>query len=706
MYKLFLTLRYLTRKAIVIFPILVVWLCVAMMIIVASIMGGFVDHVKQANRDLLGDIIISTRSGYGFPYYEDLQAQLATLKDKDGHPLVEVSTPLIKSYGLINFPDYHVNNFAQVVGVDPVGRTATTGFRQTLYRQFTLPTQAADILAKTGLPATGKDLVSRAEQAYDGVGTQVTGTLQFNGTGPNLFDPANGTVPAEAENAAGPTIPISSTLQEFAYAKLAEGRSITADFTGSNLAVTTTAGPAGSPPWKMTLTDPAFTAIRKTSDDFPTGGLLVSFDGHTITLTCKGATAPGNFTATFDIGSSCATSRSDDAQDALDKAKTAGITGNALEKLKDTADTAQVNLYLAQRVWKLAGDLDAAHSYTSAAEIRDRLTPANPSFAIAPALLAMNTRDPKDPPVGCIPAIGIGMYKRDRHGDFVRPTSLDNLFCELTVVPLSSRGMTIEPQHGSFVVVDDSYSQVIDVDSTYVYAPFEKVQKLALMDEGDDGFGNKIPARCTEIQLKTKGGDDPRTLLANRAIVEQAVTDFINQPRHSRMIPLGVEVETWDQKQALYIAAVENEKSMITFILALMSVVVLVVIFLIFYMIVRDKTRDIGIVKALGGSEAGVMAIFMLYGTFIGTVGGLLGMVSGVVFVWNTNFIHDKIIYGIFGVMIWRRDIYLFDKIPDTVHPWEVAAYVAAAIVAGFLGATIPAVIASRQDPVKAVRYE
>ena len=61
MYKLFLTLRYLTRKAIVIFPILVVWLCVMMLVIVSGIMGGFVDRVREANHDQFGDVIISAQ---------------------------------------------------------------------------------------------------------------------------------------------------------------------------------------------------------------------------------------------------------------------------------------------------------------------------------------------------------------------------------------------------------------------------------------------------------------------------------------------------------------------------------------------------------------------------------------------------------------------------------------------------------------------
>jgi len=65
MYKLFLTFRYLTRKKIVIFPILVVWLCVMMLIIVTSIMQGFVDRVRDANRDLFGTSLfrLSRRRG-------------------------------------------------------------------------------------------------------------------------------------------------------------------------------------------------------------------------------------------------------------------------------------------------------------------------------------------------------------------------------------------------------------------------------------------------------------------------------------------------------------------------------------------------------------------------------------------------------------------------------------------------------------------
>ncbi|EQD35551.1 lipoprotein releasing system, transmembrane protein, LolC/E family, partial [mine drainage metagenome] len=144
----------------------------------------------------------------------------------------------------------------------------------------------------------------------------------------------------------------------------------------------------------------------------------------------------------------------------------------------------------------------------------------------------------------------------------------------------------------------------------------------------------------------------------------------------------------------------------ITFLLGLMSLVVVIVIFLIFYMLVRDKTRDIGIIKAIGGSEEGLGVIFILYGMLISSAGAILGLFTGVWFVRNDNWIHDHILWRIFGISIWNRKIYVFSKIPDQIDPHAVMWIVMFAILAGLLGALIPAIIAARQDPVEALRYE
>jgi ABC-type antimicrobial peptide transport system permease subunit len=58
------------------------------------------------------------------------------------------------------------------------------------------------------------------------------------------------------------------------------------------------------------------------------------------------------------------------------------------------------------------------------------------------------------------------------------------------------------------------------------------------------------------------------------------------------------------------------------------------------------------------------------------------------------------------GQMIWDRSVYLFDRIPDQVDPWEVATYFTLSVIAGVVGASIPAIVAAAEDPVKAVRYE
>jgi ABC-type lipoprotein release transport system permease subunit len=258
-----------------------------------------------------------------------------------------------------------------------------------------------------------------------------------------------------------------------------------------------------------------------------------------------------------------------------------------------------------------------------------------------------------------------------------------------------------------FTIIDDSYTGVADVDSTYVYAPFDVVQSMAGMrvDDPDVKPGTEgwFAPRCSELLLRLKDGIDQKEMHLIGDRIEKIVADF--QAVHPDAYEYPLEVQTWDEKQAKYLNAVENEKVMQEFILGLMSCVVLVVVFLIFYMIVRDKTRDIGIIKAVGGSEEGVAMIFLAYGLFIGIVGGVLGMISGVEFVLHTNEIHE-FIYRMTGRMIWDRSVYMFDEIPHTVNPHEVAWYFVAALIAGVIGALIPAIVAGSEDPVKAVRYE
>ena len=623
MYKLFLTIRYLTRKAIVIFPILVVWLCVAMMIIVTSIMGGFVDRVRQANRELMGDVIVESQSRAGWSHYDELAKILGKLD------FIEVTTPVVRAYGLFNVG--RANAPVQVIGLEPVGRAKVSRFQQSLYRQYAAPRDAVDDLSKGGYPVTGAQLVERATRDQHAAREE--------------FDRLEA---RDATMAAGGAI--ADTSWNFAWAFLLI---------------------------PMLLLEWLLVALTR---DTNAGGWRIvwwAFPAAAIVATV-----------------------------ALMALPTLPHAATAADK-EHLEDAYQQNTQLrnrATRAWQFAERLPADKRFNSRSELSEALVPKLPSFEPYPAPATFPGEAP--PPPGCIAGVDLGLYQRDRRGNYDRSPFRDNVRGILTVAPIvPGGGVLFTPQQQQVRVVDDSYSKVFDVDSTYVYIPFDVAQKLALMTpwEKEDGTG-MTPARISELQIKVKNGDDPAALEAAKQRIKETVDELIKKyPQDLSKDEL--QVQTWDEKQAKYIAAVVNEKRMITFILALMSLVVEVVIFLIFYMIVRDKTRDIGIIKAIGGSASGVAAIFIMYGLLVGVVGGALGVALGVEFVWHTNEIHEWI-YQTTGILIWNRSVYLFDRIPDVVNWYEVSLYFAAAVLSGVVGAKIPALRAGRQDPVKAVRYE
>ncbi len=343
-------------------------------------------------------------------------------------------------------------------------------------------------------------------------------------------------------------------------------------------------------------------------------------------------------------------------------------------------------------------------NFLNAEALRKALIPSAPTFK-PPSQAAQHYMTSADEPKnGCIVGVDLGLYKRDRFGHYHRPSWVRYSPVIITVVPVTIKATLAQPQSRRFVIVDDSRTRVYAVDSKTVYIPFHAAQKMAFMQRQDLLDGGVRPGRCSEIQVLVRHDGRERNVMAARAAIAGVVHNM--ELLHPQMEITGIRVRTWDQVQAEYIRAVDNERNMITFLLGLMSLVVVLVIFLIFYMLVRDKTRDIGIIKAIGGSEEGLGVIFVLYGMLISTAGALMGLVTGVLFVRNDNWIHDHILWRIFGISIWNRKIYVFSKIPDQIDPHAVTWIVIFAIFAGLLGALLPALIAARQDPVEALRYE
>ena len=128
-----------------------------------------------------------------------------------------------------------------------------------------------------------------------------------------------------------------------------------------------------------------------------------------------------------------------------------------------------------------------------------------------------------------------------------------------------------------------------------------------------------------------------------------------------------------------------------TILFAIISLVAGVLVGCILYMIVNQKTRDIGIIKSVGATSLGIGQIFVAFGAAIGVIGGALGCVLGTVFVWYINDIQDWLAARNKNFQVWNPEVYAFDRIPNHVDPLTVVVIFFAAIVLSMLGSSIAA---------------
>jgi lipoprotein-releasing system permease protein len=241
-----------------------------------------------------------------------------------------------------------------------------------------------------------------------------------------------------------------------------------------------------------------------------------------------------------------------------------------------------------------------------------------------------------------------------------------------------------------------------------VYVPFEKLQAdLGMAAEsyqqkdGDQLVNRVEPARVNEIQI---GLNDGMNAQQARDAIEQVVGGI-----EAKYLAPGeddpVEVRTWDQQQAGFTSAVIHEKVLLTFLFGIISVVAVFLVFCIFYMIVVEKTRDIGIIKSVGASNAGVAQIFLGYGLLIGLLGGGMGLLLAYLVVHNINELHAWM-GRVMHVVIWDPQTYIFNTIPNTMQSNDVTWIVSIAVLSALAGALVPAIRASRMNPVEALRWE
>jgi lipoprotein-releasing system permease protein len=307
-------------------------------------------------------------------------------------------------------------------------------------------------------------------------------------------------------------------------------------------------------------------------------------------------------------------------------------------------------------------------------------------------------RNAADQRPGMIVSSGLaGIHSDDPDDAQSRRESLYTAPTELTLVPV--RGdQPIDPKDiepAAFWIVDDSHSRLWQLDFNNVYISFDEAQKQLRMDSSEGS-----PARCSEVEIKAKPNVDLNFLKTEVA----KITDKV---RSDHDIPYfyGFTVKTWEEQQGMFIKAVENEVVLTTALFGIISMVAVLLIFCIFYMIVVEKTKDIGIIKSVGATGTGILSLFLGYGLAIGVVGAGLGFVFAFFFVKYINQLH-ALLGKYMGIVIWSKDTYQFDKIPDQMEARTVIYVLLFAILSAVIGALIPALRAAVMNPVNALRYE
>jgi len=166
-----------------------------------------------------------------------------------------------------------------------------------------------------------------------------------------------------------------------------------------------------------------------------------------------------------------------------------------------------------------------------------------------------------------------------------------------------------------------------------------------------------------------------------------------------------ISVSDWRQRNETFFNVLSVERNVMFIILSLIVLVAALNIISGLMMLVKDKGRDIAILRTMGATKGAVMRIFLITGASIGIVGTLAGLVIGVVFCWNIDAIKNAVSW-ISGTTVFDPSVYYLTKLPAEINPHETGGIVLMALALSVLATIYPSWKASRLDPVEALRYD
>ncbi|HUC18550.1 MAG TPA: lipoprotein-releasing ABC transporter permease subunit [Acetobacteraceae bacterium] len=235
------------------------------------------------------------------------------------------------------------------------------------------------------------------------------------------------------------------------------------------------------------------------------------------------------------------------------------------------------------------------------------------------------------------------------------------------------------PRIRSYQVVAIFQVGMNEYDSSFVFLPLEAAQV----------FFQK-PNEATQIQVTVQ---HPDALAAIDRAIARALP---GQP---------IRIIDWTQANDSFFAAVTVERNVMFLILTLIILVAAFNIVSSLIMMVKDKTRDIAILRTIGAGRGAVMRIFLMCGASVGIVGTVAGTVIGVLFCRNIETIRQWL-QSLTGTNLFNPEVYYLEQLPAVLDWGEVVRVIVMALALSLLATLYPSWRAARTDPVEALRHE
>ena len=217
-------------------------------------------------------------------------------------------------------------------------------------------------------------------------------------------------------------------------------------------------------------------------------------------------------------------------------------------------------------------------------------------------------------------------------------------------------------------------------------ADFDNNIALINLDTLDDFFGFDKKDRSLEIYLK-----DPKNIESQKKIVQKVFDQEF--------------IYTWADMNSSLFSALKIERNVMFIILSLIIIVAAFNIISGLTILVKNKTRDIAILKSIGVLNKSIIKIFFLIGIIIGTSATIFGIILGVTFsLYIENF--RQFLSSTFNISLFPEEIYFLSSMPSEINFSSILLISVCSILITILVSIFPAFKAANLDPIQALKYE